>query len=91
MEYAQSTRINGVRHTKLQCLQGSNNAKYIAPLVGDVTIQYRSKEFNGSFMKENIYRQVGSTEVDKAWEDLGANCEYTAIIGTGDKSLTIYR
>ena len=25
-------------------------------------------------MHENIYRQVGSPEVDKAWEDLGVDC-----------------
>ncbi|EHK49327.1 hypothetical protein TRIATDRAFT_49480 [Trichoderma atroviride IMI 206040] len=44
-----------------------------SPLVRDVAIQYDGKEFNGSFMNENIYRQVGSPEVDKAWEDLGVN------------------
>ncbi|KAL6910076.1 hypothetical protein GGI43DRAFT_378076 [Trichoderma evansii] len=44
-----------------------------SPLVRDVAIQYKSIEFNGSFMNENIYRQVGSPEVDKAWEDLGVD------------------
>ncbi|KAL7782789.1 hypothetical protein V8C37DRAFT_413846 [Trichoderma ceciliae] len=44
-----------------------------SPLLDDVQIQYRIKEFNGSFMEEDIYRQVGSAEVDKAWEDLGAD------------------
>lgn len=27
-------------------------------------------------MNENIYRKVGSPEVDKAWEDLGSDCNY---------------
>ncbi|EGR52961.1 uncharacterized protein TRIREDRAFT_53824 [Trichoderma reesei QM6a] len=43
-----------------------------SPLVRDVPIKYTYQEFNGSFLKENIYRNVGSAEVDKAWEDLGS-------------------
>ncbi|KAK1251354.1 hypothetical protein MKX07_005909 [Trichoderma sp. CBMAI-0711] len=39
----------------------------------DVPIKYTYQEFNGSFLKENIYRKVGSAEVDKAWEDLGSS------------------
>ena len=31
--------------------------------------------FNGSFMKENIYRQAGSPEVDAAWQALGIDCK----------------
>lgn len=27
-------------------------------------------------MNEDIYRKVGSPEVDKAWEDLGSDCNY---------------
>lgn len=26
-------------------------------------------------MRENVYRKTGSPEVDKAWEDLGVDCE----------------
>ncbi|KAH8129504.1 hypothetical protein ACSS6W_002068 [Trichoderma asperelloides] len=44
-----------------------------SPLIRDVEIRYTSKEFNGSFMNENIYRQEGSPEVDEAWEDLGVD------------------
>ncbi|ODA76826.1 hypothetical protein RJ55_07342 [Drechmeria coniospora] len=44
-----------------------------SPLLKDVPIRYEAQLFNGSFMKENIYRQVGSPEVDKAWDDLGVN------------------
>lgn len=46
-----------------------------APLLEDITIQYSSIPFNGSFMKENIYRLKGSPEVDAAWEALGVNCK----------------
>jgi hypothetical protein len=53
----------------------SNRNEIIAPLIRDVSIEYNDKEFNGSFMNENIYRQVGSPEVDRAWEDLGVNCK----------------
>jgi hypothetical protein len=31
-------------------------------------------KFNGSFYKEDIYRQDPSPEVDAAWEALGTNC-----------------
>ncbi|KAL7949772.1 hypothetical protein V8C42DRAFT_311907 [Trichoderma barbatum] len=44
-----------------------------SPLIQDVPINYRFKEFNGSFMNEDIYRKVGSPEVDKAWGDLGSD------------------
>lgn len=61
-------------------LRYSNSTKIIAPLVRDVAIRYEDKEFNGSFMNESIYRQAGSPEVDKAWEDLGVNCEYKGTV-----------
>jgi hypothetical protein len=28
-------------------------------------------------MNENIYRQVGSPEVDAAWEALGVDCKFS--------------
>ncbi|KAL6880761.1 hypothetical protein J3F83DRAFT_719732 [Trichoderma novae-zelandiae] len=43
-----------------------------SPLIRDVPIKYRYQEFNGSFLNEDVYRKVGSAEVDKAWEDLGS-------------------
>ena len=48
---------------------------HIAPVLRDVDIKYQPTEFNGAFMKEDIYRQEGSDEVDKAWEALGVNCK----------------
>ncbi|KAL7953319.1 hypothetical protein V8C34DRAFT_297313 [Trichoderma compactum] len=44
-----------------------------SPLIRDVPVHYGFKEFNGSFMNEDIYRKVGSPEVDKAWEILGSD------------------
>lgn len=95
----QST-LDGVcaKHTNQWCktfkstnVRDSNSKKFIAPLVRDVAIRYKGKEFNGSFMHENIYRQVGSPEVDKAWEDLGVNCEYPGIMEAQMLYLTINR
>lgn len=42
-------------------------------------------------MNEDIYRQVGSPEVDKAWEDLGVDCEYDDAIEAQVVFLTVYR
>lgn len=44
-----------------------------SPVLRDVGIRYEWKEFNGSFMSENIYRKEGSPEVDAAWEALGVD------------------
>ncbi|KAE9368375.1 hypothetical protein N431DRAFT_347475 [Stipitochalara longipes BDJ] len=49
-------------------------AKHISkysPILDDVDISYRVQDFDGRFVKESIYRQVGGPEVDAAWEDLG--------------------
>jgi hypothetical protein len=48
---------------------------HTAPVLRDVDIKYGPTEFNGAFMKEDIYRKEGSDEVDKAWEALGVNCK----------------
>ena len=40
----------------------------------DVEISYDIVQFNGSFYKEDIYRQDAGPEVDAAWEALGVNC-----------------
>ncbi|KHN94754.1 uncharacterized protein MAM_07350 [Metarhizium album ARSEF 1941] len=44
-----------------------------SPVLRDVAVSYETQVFNGSFMRENIYRQQGSPEVDEAWEDLGVD------------------
>lgn len=47
-----------------------------APLLNQqIDLSYEVIRYNGSFMKENIYRQGPGPEVDAAWEALGVNCE----------------
>lgn len=45
-------------------------------MINDIDISYRWTTFNGSFMRENVYRQDAGPEVDAAWEALGVDCEY---------------
>lgn len=40
----------------------------------EVGIQYSLQEFNGSLLKENVFRQDAGPDVDAAWESLGVNC-----------------
>ena len=47
---------------------------FSAPITEDIDITYSMVKFNGSFEKENIYRQDPSPEVDAAWDDLGGKC-----------------
>jgi len=51
--------------------------KGLAPLLDNqIDLSYNIIRFNGSFMKENVYRQAAGPEVDAAWEALGVNCEH---------------
>jgi hypothetical protein len=43
-----------------------------------IGVTYDTREFNGSLLKENIFRQDASPDVDAAWEALGANCQSRA-------------
>jgi hypothetical protein len=49
--------------------------EFAAPVIKDAGIEYSVNNFNGSFFKEGIYRQLGSPEVDAAWEALGVDCK----------------
>ncbi len=49
-----------------------------APILKDVDNSYHSVRFNGSFMKENVFRQIAGPEVDAAWESVGVNCNITS-------------
>ncbi|KAJ5587751.1 uncharacterized protein N7459_003516 [Penicillium hispanicum] len=51
----------------------SRHVSQYSPVVNEVGIEYTVQEFNGSLLKENIYRQDASPEVDAAWESLGVN------------------
>lgn len=45
-----------------------------SPVLRDVEITYHQQTFNGSFLKQSIYRRDASPEVDAAWDALGVNC-----------------
>ncbi|KXJ93484.1 hypothetical protein Micbo1qcDRAFT_232995 [Microdochium bolleyi] len=65
---AQITRHN--LDLDARCSRYTN--KY-SPVVKEVDIKYSMKQFNGSFMVEDVYRRPGSPEVDAAWEALGVD------------------
>ncbi|PMD40559.1 hypothetical protein L207DRAFT_544008 [Hyaloscypha variabilis F] len=44
-----------------------------SPILDDVPLAYTPTQFNGSLLKENIFRQPASPEVDAAWGTLGVN------------------
>lgn len=39
-----------------------------------VGVTYHLQKFNNPLLKETVYRQEASPEVDAAWELLGVNC-----------------
>lgn len=39
-------------------------------------MSYATVAFNGSFMRETIYRRPAAPDVDEAWDSLGSECEY---------------
>lgn len=47
-----------------------------SPLQDDIEVSWHEVVFNGSLLKENVYRQDAGPEVDSAWEELGINCEF---------------
>jgi Mycotoxin biosynthesis protein UstYa len=55
--------------------ESNSDTHFTAPILDNVDISYHVEEFDGRFVKESIYRQVGSPEVDAAWESLGVGCE----------------
>jgi hypothetical protein len=48
-----------------------------APIQKEVDNSYHMVRFNGSFLKENTFRQPAGPEVDAAWESLGINCKFS--------------
>jgi hypothetical protein len=45
-----------------------------APVLKEVDTSLHIVTFNGSLLKENVYRQIAGPEVDAAWEALGVGC-----------------
>ncbi|KAJ5098958.1 hypothetical protein N7532_005959 [Penicillium argentinense] len=56
----------------LDGLCGGHVSQY-SPLLNEVGITYTLEEFDGSLLKENVFRQNASPEVDAAWHSLGVN------------------
>ncbi|CZR59250.1 uncharacterized protein PAC_09142 [Phialocephala subalpina] len=53
-----------------KCLEHVQNW---SPIQRDVNNNYHEVLFNGSFMKQNVFRQEACPEVDAAWDSLGIN------------------
>jgi hypothetical protein len=47
----------------------------IAPILKEVDTSIHTVQFNGSLLKENIFRQDAGPEVDAAWASLGVHCK----------------
>ncbi|TVY67479.1 Oxidase ustYa [Lachnellula suecica] len=45
-----------------------------SPILKEVDTSMHMVQFNGSFMKENAFRQGAGPEVDAAWDSIGVNC-----------------
>nr|OQO25425.1 hypothetical protein B0A51_06508 [Rachicladosporium sp. CCFEE 5018] len=44
-----------------------------SPLLYDLEVKYHDQLYNGSFLKENVYRGPAGPKTDAAWEALGVN------------------
>ena len=70
-----------INHVSQSCKQTSRGvfAKMLmhdpAPITKDLDIRYNIVAFNGSLLKENLFRQNAGPEVDTAWKSLGVDCE----------------
>ncbi|KAF7194302.1 Cyclochlorotine biosynthesis protein O [Pseudocercospora fuligena] len=49
-----------------------------SPILSNLDIRWKEVQFNGSLLKENIYRKDAGPEVDIAWKELGV--DYHALI-----------
>jgi hypothetical protein len=50
----------------------TSHASETSPLLNKVS--YHEQRFNGSFLKENAFRQDAGPETDAAWASIGAEC-----------------
>ncbi|TKA80296.1 hypothetical protein B0A49_01587 [Cryomyces minteri] len=55
-----------------------------SPGLKDVNISYETVTFNGSLLKENVFRQDAGPEVDAAWTSLGV--DYRSVIVPPDQA-----
>ena len=52
---------------------------YIAPILKEVDTTLHAVQFNGSLLKENVFRQEAGPEVDAAWASLGVHYRSIAV------------
>ncbi|KAH8594659.1 hypothetical protein B0O99DRAFT_513547 [Bisporella sp. PMI_857] len=55
-----------------------NQVSKYSPLLPDIDITFSEVQFNGSLLRENVFRQDAGPDVDAAWESLGV--DYRAAI-----------
>lgn len=55
-----------------------------SPILQDVDISYDIVNFNGSLLKENVFRQDAGPEVDAAWASLGV--DYRGVVIPADQA-----
>ncbi|KAJ5562032.1 hypothetical protein N7535_003504 [Penicillium sp. DV-2018c] len=51
----------------------SKHVSQYSTVMREVGIEYNLQQFNGSLLKENVFRQDAGPAVDAAWESLGVN------------------
>ncbi|KAL3488371.1 hypothetical protein BJX62DRAFT_179584 [Aspergillus germanicus] len=51
----------------------SRHVSHYSPLLANIPVKYHTQRFNGSLLKENVFRQEAGPEGDAAWEALGVN------------------
>lgn len=69
-----STVSQGRPYDHSHSMFSTNDA--VAPIMDEVDMNFRTIQFNGSFVHENVYRQDAGPDVDEAWEALGVECKY---------------
>jgi hypothetical protein len=67
----------------------ANRDEQIAPLIPSVQPTWTQTAFNGSLLRENVYRYPAGAEVDAAWEAMGVNCMLWIQCLGGPKKLTL--
>ncbi|KAF2092284.1 hypothetical protein K490DRAFT_32878 [Saccharata proteae CBS 121410] len=62
----------------------TNHVSQYSPLLRELDISYSVVRFNGSLLKENVFRQDAGPEVDAAWKALGV--DYRSVVVPVDQA-----
>ncbi|KAK8207545.1 hypothetical protein IWZ00DRAFT_576791 [Phyllosticta capitalensis] len=73
----------GVRQSRDPQSVMSKISEY-SPIVDELGVEFSTIRFNGSLMKENVFRKGPGPEVDAAWESLGVG--YRALVVPPEKA-----